>query len=91
MDGTVSCTTRRMPCQSRQDDDELHALGQSSVPQCKYGTIHSQMHRFSRRLRCAPLFCKATGQLLANLIQHSYNRVRPLQSTQAAGRKAKPF
>ena len=34
------------------------------------------MHRFSRRLRRAPLFCKATGQLLANLIQHGYNRVR---------------
>ena len=42
--------------------------------QCKYGAIHSQMHRFSRRLRRAPLFCKATGQLLANLIQHGYSR-----------------
>ena len=30
----------------------------------------------ARRLRCAPLCCKATGQLLANLIQHGYNRVR---------------
>ena len=44
--------------------------------QCKYGVIHSQMHRFSRRLRRAPLFCKATGQLLANLIQHGYDRAR---------------
>ena len=34
------------------------------------------MHRFSRRLRRAPLFCKATGQLLANLIQHGYDRAR---------------
>ena len=38
--------------------------------------MHSQMHRFSRRLRHAPLFCKATGQLLANLIQHGYSRVK---------------
>ena len=44
--------------------------------QCKFGVIHSQMHRFSRRLRRAPLFCKATGQLLANLIQHGYDRAR---------------
>ena len=44
--------------------------------QCKYGVILSQMHRFSRRLRRAPLFCKATGQLLANLIQHGYDRAR---------------
>ena len=44
--------------------------------QCKYGVIHSQMHRFSSRLRRAPLFCKATGQLLANLIQHGYDRAR---------------
>ena len=34
------------------------------------------MHRFSRQIRHAPLFCKATEQLLANIMQHGYNRVR---------------
>ena len=53
-----------------------HHIGMELSAQCKYGVIHSQMHRFSRRLCHAPLFCKATGQLLANLIQHGYSRVR---------------
>ena len=78
MDGTVSCMTRRMPCKDRQDDDRQRAphIETELSTQCKYGVIHSQMHRFSRRLRRAPLFCKATGQLLANLIQHGYDRAR---------------
>ena len=50
-------------------------IGTELSVQCKYGVIQIQMHRFSRRLRRSPLFCKATGQLLANLIQHGYNRV----------------
>ena len=44
--------------------------------QCKYGVIHSQMHRLSKRLRRSPLFCKATEQLLANLIHHGHDRVK---------------
>ena len=52
------------------------SIGTELSIQCKYGVIHSQMHRFSRRLRRSPLFCKATGQLLANLIQHGYDRVK---------------
>ena len=52
------------------------SIGTELSVQCKYGVIHSQMHRFSRRLRRSPLFCKATGQLLANLIQHGYDRVK---------------
>lgn len=41
---------------------------------CKYGIVHSQMHRFSRRLRRLPLFCTATGRLLAHMIIHGYDR-----------------
>ena len=52
------------------------SIGTELSIQCKYGVIHSQMHRFSRRLRRSPLFCKATGQLLANLIQHGYDRCK---------------
>ena len=43
---------------------------------CKYGIVHSQMHRFSRRLRRLPLFCKATGKLLAHMIIHGYDRCK---------------
>ena len=52
------------------------SIGTELSIQCKYGVIHSQMHRFSRRLRRSPLFCKATGQLLANLIKHGYDRCK---------------
>ena len=43
---------------------------------CKYGIVHSQMHRFSRRLRSVPLFCKATGKLLAHMIDQGYDRCK---------------
>ena len=73
MDGFVCCITRRMPYHDTQND-----IGTELSAQCKYGVIHSQMHRLSRRLCRAPLFCEATSQLLANNIQHGYNKVRPL-------------
>ena len=52
------------------------SIGTELSIQCKYGAIHSQMYCFSRRLHRSLLFCKATGQLLANLIQHGYDRVK---------------
>ena len=48
------------------------ALGEA----CKYGIVHSQLHRFSRRLRRLPLFCRAAGQLLAHMITHGYDRCK---------------
>ena len=76
MDGTVSSMISRMPSQDRQDDEELTHIGTELSAHCKYGVIHSQMHHFSRRLRRTSLICKATRQLVANLIQHGYNRIR---------------
>ena len=34
------------------------------------------MHRFSRRIRRLPLFCKATGKLLAHMIIQGYDRCK---------------
>ena len=35
-----------------------------------------RLHKFSRRLCRLPLFCKATGQLLAHMISHGYVRCK---------------
>ena len=52
------------------------AAGEQKQTLRRYHIVHSQMHRFSRRLRRLPLFCKAIGKLLAQMIIHGYDRCK---------------
>ena len=70
-----------MPCQDRQDYDELPTFGTELSAQCKFGDPQQDTTVPAGASIVAPLFCKATGQLLANLMSVW------LQSGHAAGRK----
>ena len=75
MDGTELYDKKdAMPQQAGQR--RAPDIGTELSFQCKYGVIHSQMPPFQQTTpswdHCS---ARATGQLLANLIQHGYNRV----------------
>ena len=76
MGGTVICMTNGMQCHHSRGGSRVPNIHTALSEACKYGIVHSQMHRFSRRLRRLPLFCKATGKLLAHMIIHGYDRCK---------------
>ena len=76
MGGTVICMTNGTQCQYSRGGSRVPNIHTALSEACKYGIVHSQMHRFSRRLRRLPLFCKATGKLLAHMIIHGYDRCK---------------